>query len=236
VNPAALDYGALADARLVALARRGDGGAFGAIMQRCNGRLFRIARGILGDEAEAEDVLQEAYVRAYAALPGFRGDASLLTWLTAIVVNEARTRLRRRRPQVELRVVDEAPERTTRPSADAGPEAAAARSEARRLLEHAIDALPPDFRSVFVLREVEGCSVAETAAGLELSPVTVRTRLHRARALLRRQLEGVLAEALSDAFPFGGARCAAFTGRVLESLGLAASAPLPSYGRPAPRP
>jgi RNA polymerase sigma-70 factor (ECF subfamily) len=194
--------------------RSGDGGAFRGLMQRSNARLYRIARAIVGDDAEAEDVLQEAWVRAYAALPSFRGEASLDTWLTAIVVNEARGRLRRRRPQVELKLVDDRPE--PRPS----PEAQAAHAEARRMLERAIDALPPDFRATFVLREVEGCSTDETAAALGLSPVTVRTRLHRARTLLKKALETSLAGALQDAFPFGGERCARLTGKVLAKLGV----------------
>lgn len=215
MSVALFDYADLSEDRLGALARAGDHGAFGAIMQRCNARLYRTARGILGDEAEAEDVLQEAYVRAFAALPAFRGQASLMTWLTAIVVNEARGRLRRRRPQVELRLVEDTPAAIAPPS----PEAAAAHAEARRLLERAIDGLPADFRAVFVLREVEGCSVAETAAALDASPVTVRTRLHRAKALLKKALEQSLAGALTDTFPFGGKRCAAFTERVLARLG-----------------
>lgn len=208
------DYADLNEKRLGALARGGDGAAFRAIMQRCNGRLYRIARVILGDETEAEDVLQEAWLRAYAALPGFRGEASLATWLTAIVVNEARGRLRQRRPHADLKLVED------RPQAQPSPEAGAAHAEARRMLEHAIDALPTHFRAVFVLREVEGCSVAETATALDLTPVTVRTRLNRARALLRTSLEASLAGALKDAFPFGGARCARLTGRVLARLGL----------------
>ena len=195
--------------------RQGEGPAFQALMQRCNARLYRIARGILGDEAEAEDTLQDAYVRAFAALPSFRGEASLDTWLTAILVNEARGRLRRRRPHVELKLVEE------RPQAQPSPEAQVSHAEARRMLERAIDALPAGFRAVFVLREVEGCSVAETAQALAITAVTVRTRLHRARTLLRKALEDSLSGALHDAFPFGGARCAALTAKVLARLRLA---------------
>ena len=104
---------------------------------------------------------------------------------------------------------------------DAGPEAEAARTEARRLIERAIDGLPADFRLVFMMRDVEGCSTAETAASLAIEPATVRTRLHRARAALRRSLDATLSGALTGAFPFGGARCNRITGAVMTRLGLA---------------
>jgi RNA polymerase sigma-70 factor (ECF subfamily) len=217
---AARDYARLDEAGLCRLAQRGDGAAFGAITQRCNERLFRLARGVVGDDNEAEDVLQETYVRAFAALPGYRGESSLATWLAAIALNEARGRLRKRRRLVDLALVDEHPRQVIGSPADPGPEASAARAEARRLLERAIDALPTEFRLVFLLREVEGCSVAETAGDLAIKPATVRTRLHRARALLRRALDATLADAVTETFPFRGARCARITGAVLTRLGL----------------
>jgi RNA polymerase sigma-70 factor, ECF subfamily len=224
----ALDYAGRPDAELATLAAGGDGEAFRAIMQRFNPRLFRIARGVLRDDADAEDALQEAYVSAYKALPGFRGESALLTWLTAITLNEARMRLRRRRPHVGIEALETEPAPLGRilafplsqPAAD--PEGEAARSQARRLLERAVDSLPEGFRIVFVLRELEGCSVEETAEQLDLKPETVKTRLHRARRLLRQRLDESLSLALKEAFPFLGARCARLCEAVLARL---ASAP-----------
>jgi RNA polymerase sigma-70 factor, ECF subfamily len=214
------------DSDLVALVLAGDGAAFAAIMTRYNQRLFRVARGVVRDEAEAEDVLQEAYVRAFAALPGFRGEAGLGTWLTRIVLNEALGRMRRRRPTEQLEVLDQDAQTgdsrvvmfpgVTAPN----PEAAAARSEVRRLLEHAIDNLPEAFRLVFVMRDIEEMSIEETAANLSIRPETVKTRLHRARRLLRKNLDDKLSTVLRDTFPFQGARCARITQAVMARLGL----------------
>ncbi len=214
----------LGDAELAALARQGDGAAFRVIMQRHNRRLYRAARAVLHDDAEAEDVVQEAYVRAFAALADFRGDSSLATWLTRIALNEALGRLRRRRPTVEIETFDARPEARVIPfplmSPDMNPEQAAARQDVRRLLERAIDGLPEPFRVVFVLRDVEELSIEETAAQLGLRPETVKTRLHRARRRLREALDAELASALTDAFPFAGARCARITDAVLKRLGI----------------
>jgi RNA polymerase sigma-70 factor, ECF subfamily len=216
------------DTELVDLVRGGDGHAFRAIMQRYNQRLYRVARGIVRDEAEAEDVVQEAYVRAFAALRDFRGDSGLATWLTRIVMNEAFGRMRRRRPTEELESLDRAIEQgDTRVimlpgiQANANPEAAAARAEVRRLLEHAIDELPESFRLVFLMRDVEELSIEETAANLDIRPETVKTRLHRARRLLRKGLDAKLATVLKDTFPFQGARCARITDAVMARLGFA---------------
>ena len=225
----ARDYPSLSEADLVRFAQAGERGAFAAIMGRYNQRLFRAARSLTGDDGEAEDVLQEAYLRAFAAFGGFRGEASLSTWLTAIVINEARGRLRRRRTTVGLEAVEAAQQDSGSvvmfPSAfgAASPEADAARAEARRLLERAVDELPEPFRVVFIMREVDGLSVEDTAQALELRPETVKTRLHRARRMLRESLHEKLASAVKDAFPFLGARCGRVTERVLERLA-------PSYG------
>jgi len=219
---AAHDYAAMDEAALVGHARRGDRAAFRAIMERCNQRLFRVARAVVGGDDEAQDVLQEAYLRAFAGIGGFRGDAGLVTWLTAITLNEARGRLRKRRSFVALSVMDETQGRVVafpgQPVA-ADPEAEAARAQTRLLLETAIDALPPDFRLVFILREIEGCSVEDTASQLGIKPQTVKTRLFRARALLRARLEDIFVSGLGGAFPFLGARCTRITARVLERLG-----------------
>jgi RNA polymerase sigma-70 factor (ECF subfamily) len=214
------------DPELVARARQRDGAAFRLIMQQNNRRLFRVARSVLGDDAEAEDVVQDTYLRAFTHLDGFRGEAQLSTWLTRIAVNEALGRLRQRRPVVDLKSIDAIDEQgearvIVLPSArqDHDPEAAAARAEIRRLLEQAVDRLPPPFRIVFVLRDIEEMSVDETASHLGLRPETVKTRLHRARRLLRRSLDRTLSTTLADTFPFGGARCARIADAVLERLG-----------------
>jgi RNA polymerase sigma-70 factor (ECF subfamily) len=226
LHAVAVDYAALDDAALVALVRGGQQAAFRHIMQRCNQRLFRVARSVLGEDAEAEDVLQESYLRAYRKLDTFRGESSLLTWLTSIVLNEARGRLRKRHNMVGLEKIDESPMDTHQivqfPSrfGSEDPAVSAARTQIRHLLEHAIDALPPAFRTVYMLREVEECSVEETATQLAIKPETVKTRLHRARRLLRHSLHGSVAASLADAFPFMGARCARVTEAVMAQLAM----------------
>ncbi|HEX3887993.1 MAG TPA: RNA polymerase sigma factor [Phenylobacterium sp.] len=220
----ALDYLGLPEPELVDYARAGDREAFRAIMTRCNQRLFRVARAVVRDEAEAEDVLQEAYTRAFAAIAGFRGEAGVATWLTRIVLNEAHGRLRRRKTTVELDELEAAqnggqvlnfPNMTK--SGD--PEADAARAQIRRILEGAVDDLPEPFRLVFILREVEELSVEETAGHLGLKVETVKTRLHRARRRLREALDAQLADVMVGAYPFLGARCARITEAVLRRLG-----------------
>jgi RNA polymerase sigma factor (sigma-70 family) len=220
---AAIDYAALDDHALVAAVRRGQREAFRQIMQRCNQRLFRVARAVVGDDAEAEDVVQESYLSAYRKLDSFRGDAALLTWLTSIVLNEARGRLRKRHHQVGLEQIDAAQEQQqviAFPSrfGSEDPAVSAARVQIRHLLEHAIDQLPEAFRTVYVMRDVEECSVEETARQLELKPETVKTRLHRARRLLRSSLHDTLAATLGEAFPFMGQRCARMTEAVMVRL------------------
>ena len=219
-----VDFAALDDAALVALARSGRREAFRQVMQRCNRRLFRVARSVVHDDAEAEDVVQEAYVAAFEHLGDFRGEASLATWLTRIVLNEANGRLRARKPTVEIGHVEALQREGGRviefPSrfGSEDPAARAARSEIRDMLEKAIDALPESFRLVFVMRELEECSVEDTAASLGLKPETVKTRLHRARRLLRAELNDALASTMTDAFPFLGARCDRMTDAVLARI------------------
>ncbi|MCW3005115.1 MAG: polymerase sigma-70 factor,ECF subfamily [Conexibacter sp.] len=219
-----LDYANLPEPELVGLARTGDRQAFRAIMTRCNQRLFRIARAVVRDEAEAEDVLQEAYLRAFAAIGGFRGEAGVATWLTRIVLNEAHGRLRRRKTTVDLDALEAAQETAQvlnfpgMPKSD-DPEADAARAQIRRLLERAVDDLPEPFRLVFILREVEDLSVEETASHLNLKVETVKTRLHRARRRLRDALDAQLADVMVGAYPFLGARCARISDAVLQRLG-----------------
>ena len=219
-----IDHDGLGEAELVRRAQAGEGDAFRVIMQRGNQRLFRVARGVVRDDGEAEDVLQEAYVRAFAAIGSFRGEAGVMTWLTRIVLNEARGRLRRRRPMVGLERIEAAQmdgaEVIPFPNAfgTASPEADAARAQIRGLIEHAVDDLPEAFRIVFIMRDIEECSIEETAANLDLKPETVKTRLHRARRLLREALDARLASTMVEAFPFLGARCGRITEAVLARL------------------
>jgi RNA polymerase sigma-70 factor (ECF subfamily) len=217
----ATDYAAMKEEGLLRFAQQGDHEAFRAIMQRFNQRLFRVARAVVSNDDEAEDVLQEAYLKAFAAIAGFRGESGLATWLTAITLNEARGRLRRRRPTTSLDVMEETGVRVIPFPGVAeipDPAAEALRSEVRGLLEKAIDALPDDFRIVFMLRDVEGFSVEETAAQLDINPQTVRTRLFRARKCLRQELAAKLAGGVDGVFSFMGARCTRITDRVLARL------------------
>jgi RNA polymerase sigma-70 factor, ECF subfamily len=218
----------LPDAELVELTLGGEGAAFNAIMKRYNQRLFRAARAIVRDDSEAEDVLQEAYMRAYRGLSKFRREASLATWLTRITLNEALGTVRRRRPAEPFTTLDEidnqSEDRTilfplVRAAGD--PEASAARADVRRVLEHAIDELPEAFRLVFVLREIEQLSVDETAGHLGIPPETVKTRLHRARRLLRKALGDTFSSVVTEAFPYQGAPCAQLRQAVLRRIGFA---------------
>jgi RNA polymerase sigma-70 factor (ECF subfamily) len=211
------------DAELATGTAKGDHAAFEALMRRYNGKLFRVARAILKDDAEAEDALQDAYLDAYRHIKDFRGDAQLGTWLTRIVINTSLMRLRRqKRDRVVVPFEDRQQARQ-----DAGevedrkmesPSAATLRVELRRILERRIDELPIAFRTVFVMREVEDMSVQETAECLSITPATVRTRLFRARALLRQSLEREIGSATMDVFGFAGARCDRIVAGVLARL------------------
>lgn len=218
------DFTALTDAELVEQVLRGHREAFRHVMQHNNQRLFRMARGVLNDDAEAEDVVQEAYVHAYAKLATYRGDSSVLTWMTRIVLNEAYGRLRKRKPTVaveQLDMVDTHADKVITFPARFGtedPASVAARGQLRQLLEQAIAALPEPFRMVFILRDVEQCSIDETAEVLGIREETVKTRLHRARRQLRAALSDTVSTSLGDAFPFMGARCARMTTRVMDEL------------------
>lgn len=191
------------------------------IIRRHNQRLFRVARGLLRDDAEAEDVVQETYVRAFSGLDRFRGDARLSTWLTRIAMNEALGRIRARRPSVDLddaHLIEGQMLMSPTVPIQFDPEAEAARSHVGRVLEEAVDGLPEAFRMVFVLRDVEGMSTEETAGCLAIQAETVKTRLHRARRLLRTALEKRLTAGFHELFPFDGARCAYMADRVIERL------------------
>lgn len=215
----------VADTTLVALARTGDETAIRALIKRYNQRLFRAARAIVRNDAEAEDVVQASYVSAFTHLAGFRDEAGFSTWLTRIAINEAIGRLRRQRPTTDLEQVDlesatsaqiiQFP--TLQPQTN--PETEMSRQEIREFLELAVDRLPPAFRAVFVLRDVEGLSVEETASFLSIKEETVRTRLHRARKLMRAAIEEQLSGAFAALFPFDGERCVHMADRVVAALG-----------------
>jgi RNA polymerase sigma-70 factor (ECF subfamily) len=189
-----------------------------------NQRLFRAAWSILKDRAEAEEAVQSGYLKAFAAFGGFSGQSSLSTWLTRIVVNEALGRLRsvaRRRSRPEdqgVAVLEEYRDKLMRGSETVRPDAAVARQQLRRMLEDAIAGLPDSFRSVFVLREIEGMSIEDTAAALDLHPGTVKTRLLRARRRLQQALEPDVRSALDGTFPFAGADCERMTARLLAAI------------------
>ena len=212
------------DAELAGRVARHDHQAFEALMRRHNGRLFRVARAILKDDADAEDALQDAYLDAYRHIGDFRAEAQLATWLTRIVVNQALMRLRRHKrdgivvPFRPDRGGDGPPEVEVRDDTNESPSAATFRSELRRILERRIDELPVAFRTVFVMREVEDMSVDETARCLSIPASTVRTRLFRARALLRESVARDIDMATGDIFAFAGARCDRIVAAVLARL------------------
>jgi len=215
----------LSDPDLVARIITGDEAAFTLLMRRHNQTLYRTARSILKDDAEAEDAVQESYMLAYRAMPGFRGEAKLSSWLVRIVVNESIARARKRMRRAEVIHLDgetqadiEAAEGHMNQATPEEPERAALQAEARRLLEAKIDKLPDAFRTVFVLRALEEMTVEETAASLGINEATVRTRYFRARSLLREALAREIDFAFDKAFSFAGERCDRIVAGVLQRL------------------
>jgi RNA polymerase sigma-70 factor, ECF subfamily len=219
---AALSYEQLSDLELAALVARRDPVAVRLITSRNNQRLFRVAWGVLKDRAEAEEAVQEAYLKGFAAIESFAGKASLSTWLTRIVINEAleRRRAAERRSRLlqreSIAVMDDYRERLmgvgeTSNSAEAD----VMRREVAKLLERAIGQLPEALRLVFMLREIEDLSVEETAQALQIPGATVKTRLLRARRRLQNELNPELRETLHGTFPFAGLDCDRLTERVV---------------------
>lgn len=223
--PSSLPLAEVDDPELARRVGERDEAAVRLLMRRHNQRLFRAARGILRDDAEAEDVLQDAYIKAIAAIATFRSDARLSTWLTRIVVNESLGRLRRTRRGAEvIRLEADLPEDEA-PATDhadlaSTPEAHAMHSEARRIIEAKIDELPDAFRVVFILRAVEELSVEETAAVLDIPEATVRTRFFRARGMLRESIARGFDTSLGQAFAFAGERCDRIVANVIARLQL----------------
>lgn len=200
----------LSDEEVVARVLAGDASLFEILMRRYNQRLFRIARGILADDGEAEDVMQEAYVRAFRELAGFRGEARFATWLTRIACHEALARARKRRRLVPL-AAGGPPD----PPAEApGPERELQNRELHAVLQEAVEALPDPLRAVFCLREVEGLSTEEAADAMGLTVENVRVRLHRAKRSLRDALDQRIGREVRRLYLFDGARC----DRVVEAV------------------
>jgi len=211
---------ALSDSEVVTRVRSGETGLYELLMRRYNQRLFRVVRSVVTEDAEAEDILQEAWVRAYEHLDQFEGRASFATWVTRIAFYEALARARKSKRWTPLEnpkgeIMAEADRKQTNSDT---PEAQAMRGQLGQILQAAVDALPESYRSVFMLREVEKLSTSETAECLELSEEAVKTRLHRSRALLRRELEGRLGPAITEAYSFLGARCDRVVAQVLSRI------------------
>ncbi|HEX5379065.1 MAG TPA: RNA polymerase sigma factor [Phenylobacterium sp.] len=218
------DYEAMGDLELAGLVAARDPGAARVITGRNNQRLFRAAWSVSKDRAEAEDVVQAAYLKAFAAIGRFQGASSLSTWLTRIVLNEAlerRRSARRREARLDARSVvtlEEYRDKLMVGSMNAAPDGNLFRAQIRGVLERAIARLPEDFRLVFVLREIEGLTVEETSEVLGVPPGTIKTRLLRARRRLQNDLDPELRTALQGTFPFAGVDCEALTERVLRQF------------------
>jgi len=212
--------GSASDEALVARARAHDTTAFELLMRRHNQRLYRVVRALLRDGPEIDDVIQQAYLRAFQHLDQYTGAAPWSTWICRIAINEALTRLRQghRFISIDSASEDGMANRCKAPEAD--PERAAAGREFGRLVEHAIDALPEMYRAVLIMREIEGMTVVETAAALDVEEGVIKTRLHRARAALRSAIEGRVGEQMENAYTFGNARCDAVVAAVLARLNL----------------
>lgn len=221
----------LTDEEVAARVLAGETGLFEVLMRRYNRRLFRVARAIVRDDAEAEDVMQETYVRAFAALGQFAGRAPWATWLTRIAVNESLARVRRRGRFVGREAVDVMEDemesddvRGASGGRSIGPEEATSARELSGFLERAVDELPDSYRMAFMLREVEELSTAETAACLDISEELVKVRLHRARTELRRLLDAQLGAATREVFGFHLSRCDRVVAAVMARV--AASRPV----------
>src|SRR5512137_1153443 len=208
------------DEQVVERVLAGETALYEIIMRRYNQRIYRIARAILRDDSEAEDVMQDAYVRAYEHLQQFSARAPFSAWLTRIAVNEALARLRQGKRNQQFAGLDEEGESEVNlPSSAPNPEQSASQSELSRLLEGAVLALPVQYRAVVMMRDVEELSTTETAEVLNLSEENVKVRLHRGRAMMRKELFARVGAGAKDAFPFMGARCDRVVEKVLQRLG-----------------
>ena len=212
------------DTALIDRAASGDASAIRQIIKTNNQRLYRLVRAVVPSNSDAEDVLQEAYLQAFAKIGSFNGEASLSTWLSRIALNaafmrlRAQKRLKRMAPVAGLAQAEIIPFPLPSPADD--PERLMAQRQLLQLVEEATDGLAEPFRLVFVARVIEGLSVEETAALLDLPQATVKSRLHRARKLIRNRLEEQIGPVFIDAFPFAGVRCDRLTDAVITKLGL----------------
>jgi len=192
----------MTDAELVDRVRGGDTALFEVLMRRHNPRVYRVARAVIKDENEAEDVMQQAYINAYLHLHQFQDRSQFSTWLTRITVNEALARRKKQRPEEPFEDVMD-----TAPAVQLDPERQAYGAELGRLIEESVDKLPESYRVVFVLRDIEGLSTDETAETLDLGEEAVKTRLHRARAMMRRAVAERVGGSTAEAFQFHATRC-----------------------------
>ena len=209
----------LKDEEVVARVLSGETALFEILMRRYNQRLYRVSRVILRDDSEAEDVMQDAYVRAYEHLNQFAGKAAFATWLTRIAIHEALARKRRRGRHEELDALPMNGESMSIMKSSApNPEDATATTQARELLEEAIEKLPEAYRTVVVLREVEEMSVADTASSLGVTEAVVKTRLHRAHAMLRKDLYSRAKDRATDLYQFHAVRCDRVVKNVFERI------------------
>ncbi len=209
----------LKDEEVVARVLSGETALFEILMRRYNQRLYRVSRVILRDDSEAEDVMQDAYVRAYEHLNQFAGKAAFATWLTRIAIHEALARKRRRGRLEELDALPMNGESMSIMKSPApNPEDATATAQARDLLEEAIEKLPENYRTVVVLREVEEMSVADTATSLGVTEAVVKTRLHRAHAMLRKDLYSRAKDRATDLYQFHAPRCDRVVKNVFERI------------------
>ena len=203
----------MTDAEIVERVRAGETALFEILMRRHNQRIYRVARAVIKDEADTEDVMQQAYINAFTHLSQFQDRSQFSTWLTRITVHEALARRRKRKPE---ETPEDVMETLTSPQPD--PERQAYAAELRRVLEAAVDSLPETYRLVFMLRDIEGLSTSETAAGLGLGDEAVKTRLHRARAMVRSAITERIGASTAEAFAFQAPRCDRVVAAVMAEI------------------
>ncbi|MEQ9620326.1 MAG: RNA polymerase sigma factor [Deltaproteobacteria bacterium] len=215
-----MDMSEITDEEVVKRVLAGEVALFEILMRRYNQRLYRVARSIVGDASEAEDVMQDAYVQAYTHLSQFAGLAKFSTWLTKIAVNEALARVRKRRQFVDMVSTSSSGEEkmSALEAKSQDPEQSALTRELNAVLEAAVGSLPDAYRSVFMLRNIEGMSTAETAECLDISEENVKIRLYRARYLLKEEINSYVGTAAQDAFQFAGRRCDRVVSAVLHII------------------
>jgi RNA polymerase sigma-70 factor, ECF subfamily len=221
---AAAPPASLSDAEIVLRVRAGDGALFEILMRRHNQRIYRVARAVLKDENEVEDVMQQAYFNAYTHLDQFQERSQFSTWLTRITLNEAFSRRKKLRQAESVGTmlsdadIESGDVMETVTSSQPDPERQAYAQELHRVLEEAVDALPESYRTVFMLRDIEGLSTSEAGEGLGLGDEAIKTRLHRARAMIRRSVTARLGEATAGAFQFHAPRCDRVVSAVLARI------------------